>query len=109
MKLTIADRNFDVLLVDNVFKRIINIFSKKEIKMIKKSNVTSTYFQNTNIDIVGIDDDDIIIFKYQNAPRNKIININNHKKNTSILKLPKNTSKILKIGDILTFENKSLI
>ncbi len=109
MKLTIADKNFDVLLVDNVFKRIINIFSKKEIKMIKNSNVTSTYFQNTNIDIVGLDDDDTIIFKYQNAPRNKIININNHKKNTNILKLPKNTSKILKIGDILTFENKSLI
>ena len=73
------------------------------------------YLQNAEIstDIPGRTGDDNlaflrnknneIIFKAQNIGKNQIVKINNKIKNTSVLELPCNTSKKLKIGEKLTF------
>ena len=47
-----------------------------------------------------------IIFKAINIPKNKIIKVKNPLKKTSIIELPPNTSKSLKIGEKLTFESE---
>jgi len=56
-----------------------------------------------NIDIVGLDENNEVIYKYENLPKNRIVKINYNPKKTSILELPVNSSKKIKIGTILLF------
>ena len=58
----------------------------------------------TSIDVIAIDEENKIIFKGVNIPKNKIVSIKNPIKKTSIIELPSNTSHNLKIGEKLTFE-----
>ena len=48
---------------------------------------------------------DELIYKYENLDKNRIIKINNDINKTSILELPANSSKKIRIGAILIFEN----
>ena len=68
-----------------------------------------TFFMNDNIDIIFFDAYQTILFIYQNVPANKIVAIEENIKKTSVLELPKNTSKNLKIGDKLTFKFEDVI
>ena len=77
--------------------------------LIPNCNQVHTYFMNENIDIIGLNKDNIVIFKYENAFPNQIILIDNDKKNTSVLELPKNTSKSININDKLLFKSKYII
>ena len=79
---------------------ILKIDNDEYIKVIK----ANTFFMKENIDVIGIDKNDIVIYKALNIPKNKIIIIKN--KNASILEMPAFKGKNLKIGDKLTFIRK---
>ena len=68
-----------------------------------------TYFMKDNIDILFLNEKLAIEYIYQNIPKNKIIAVNEVINKTSVLELPKNTSKSLRIGDVLTFEFENVI
>ena len=70
-----------------------------------KCNSIHTFFMKENIDIIGLDENKEVIYKYENLPKNKIIKINNERKNTSILEMPQNSTKKIRIGTILILEN----
>lgn len=66
-----------------------------------KCNSIHTFFMKENIDIVGLDENNEVIYKYESLPKNKIIKINNERKKTSILELPEYASSKIKVGTIL--------
>lgn len=68
-----------------------------------------TYFMLENIDIIFFNEFGTILYIYQNISPNKVIQINEDIRKTSVLELPKNTSKNFKIGDTLSFEFKDII
>ncbi len=109
MKLLIGNKKYDVTVINNPIKRFINLFNKKNFNntyLYKKSNIIHTFLCKTNLDVLGLNNKDTVIYKYQNAPINKVIEIKNEQKNTNILVLPKNISKNIKINDVLTFINE---
>ena len=57
-----------------------------------------------NIDIVGLDENNEVIYKYENLDKNRVIRINYDHKKTSILELPAYSSRKIKVGTILLFE-----
>ncbi len=75
----------------------------------KNCNSIHTYFMKEEIDVIGLNLQNEIIFLEQNVKPNKIIWIHRSLKKTSILELPKNTSSHLKIGDKLFFEFEDII
>lgn len=63
-----------------------------------KCNSIHTYFMKESIDIIGLDENNEVIYKYENLPKNKVVKINYDRKKTSILELPAYSSKKLKLA-----------
>lgn len=72
-------------------------------------NSIHTFFMKEEIDVIGLNQKNEIIFLERNVGKNKIIKINNEIKKTSILELPKNTSLSLNIGEKLFFEFEDIV
>lgn len=72
-------------------------------------NAIHTYFMEDNIDVIGLDQNNQVIYIYRNLPKNQIIKIKNNIKKTSILELPIHTSHSIQLGDFLFFEDEDVI
>lgn len=106
MKLKIEDKYITLKNANTFFKRFFGLMGKRSFQYgiyFPKVNSVHTFFMKENIDIIAINEENEIIFKSVNTPKNKIITINNKIKNTSIIEMPAFGSKNLKIGDKLTF------
>lgn len=71
--------------------------------LFSKCNSVHTFFMKEEIDIIGLNELNEIIFIERNCKKNKIIQIHSSIKKTSILELPKNASLSMQLGDTLTF------
>lgn len=110
-----------VLLNEEIYPIINNdTFTKKMFSLLFKKNLDNVYFyQNektvhtflikTLVDIIAINEKNVVIFKYLNTPKNKLIEVINDKESTNILICPKNSTKNIKIGETLTFINEDII
>lgn len=109
MKLRIGNTIYDIVIADSFIKRLKGLMCKKNIDygmLFHECNSIHTYFMKENIDIIGLDQNNEVIYKYENLEPNRIIKISNPQNKTSILELPKNASEKIKIGSILLFEDK---
>ncbi len=106
MYLKTNKEKYEIVIADSFPKRLKGLMGKSNINygmIFPKCNSIHTYFMKENIDIVGLDENNEVIYKYENLPKNRIIKINYDIKKTSILELPANSSKKIKIGTILIF------
>lgn len=104
MYIIIKKKKLKLIIADNFFLRLTGLMFKKNINyclLFPKCNSIHTMFMKENIDILGINNHNKVIYKYENLPKNKIIIINNKRKDTSIIELPKNTIKNIKINDFI--------
>ncbi len=100
--------NIDIPIVGATsFKsRLLGLIGKKNIDygmFFKRCNSIHTFFMQEEIDVIGLNEKNEIIFIEQNVKPNKIIKIHRNIKKTSILELPKNTSQQLHLGNQLQF------
>jgi|GEM_PF-341849 len=112
MKLKIGKTTYDIYVANKIGTKLRGFMFINDINyglLYPKHNTVHTYFFKNRIDIIALDKNNKIIEKYENVEKNKIIKIKNKRKNTSVLELPKNTSKKLKIGQMLTFESEDII
>ncbi len=108
MYLKINKQKYNIIIANSFYKRLTGLMSKKNIDygmLFPKCNSIHTFFMKENIDIVGINENNEVIYKYENLDKNRIIKINNNIKKTSILEMPAFSTKKIKIGSILTFLN----
>ena len=107
MYLLIDNSNkIEIKKASSIFKRFMGFMGKKNINyglFFKHTNSIHTFFMKENIDVIAINNQYEVIYKAQNLGKNKIIKINNKIKNTSIIELPSNASKKIKVGQKLTF------
>jgi hypothetical protein len=71
--------------------------------LFKKCNAIHTFFMKENIDVIGLDENNIIIYKYENLPKNQILNIKYSSNKTSILELPQGLGKYLNLNEKIEF------
>ena len=112
MKLKINDKYLDIKVAESFQERIMGFMGKINIDygiLFPECNSIHTFFMKEEIDVIGLNENNEIIFIERNCTKNKIIKINYPIKKTSILELPKNTSLNLKIGEGLFFEFKDVI
>ena len=106
MYLKTNKNKYDIIIATNFSKRLMGLMGKTNIDygmLFPKCNSIHTYFMKENIDIIGLDENNEVIYKYENLDKNRIIKINYDIKKTSILELPANSSKKIKIATILIF------
>jgi hypothetical protein len=109
MYILINSKKIDIIKANTFFKRLTGLMGKKNISygmLFPHTNSIHTFFMKDAIDVIGLNEKNEMILKVENVPKNKIISVHNSIKKTSILELPKNTSKSLNIGDTLTFISK---
>ena len=108
MYLKTNNKTYEIIIADTFYKRLTGLIGQKNINfgmLFPKCNSIHTYFMKENIDVIGLDPNNEVIYKYENLDKNRVIKINNDIKKTSILELPANSSKKIRIGTILIFEN----
>ena len=104
MYLNTNKNKYNIVIANSFYKRLKGLMGKKNIDygiLFPKCNSIHTFFMKENIDVVGLDENNEVIYKYENLPKNKIIKINYPHKKTSILELPKHASSKIKVGTIL--------
>lgn len=107
MYLKIKDKNIKIIEAITFKERLNGLMGKTNIDygmLFKKCNSIHTFFMKENIDIIGLNTDNDIIYIYNNLPKNQIIKINNNINKTSILELPVNYSSQFKLGEKLEFK-----
>ncbi len=112
LKLKINDAYLDIRIAKTFYDRMMGFMGKTNINygiLFPKCNSIHTFFMKENIDVVGLNEQNEIIFLERDVSQNKIIKIHTEIKKTSILELPKNTSLSLHIGEKLFFEFKDII
>jgi len=108
MYLKTNNKTYEIIIANTFYKRLTGLIGHKNINfgmLFPKCNSIHTYFMKENIDIIGLDTNNEVIYKYENLDKNRVIKINNDINKTSILELPANSSKKIRIGTILIFEN----
>lgn len=106
MTLNTNKKSYPIVIANTFLKRLFGLMGKKEIDygmLFPKCNSIHTFFMKESIDVIGLDENNEVIYKYENLPKNKIIKINYDRKKTSILELPQNASSKIKVGTILLF------
>ena len=106
MYLKTNKNNYKIEVANNFYKRLTGFIGKKNINygiLFPKCNKIHTYFMKENIDIVGLDENNEVIYKYENLAKNKVVKVANSIKKTSILEMPASSTKKIKIGSILLF------
>lgn len=106
MTLTTNKITYNIITANTFYKRLTGLIGKTNINygmLFPKCNSIHTYFMKENIDIIGLDENNEVIYKYENLNKNKVIKINYDIRKTNILELPANSTKKIKIGTILIF------
>ena len=109
--LTIDNKQIKIIIADSFFKRLFGLMNKKNIDygmFFPKCNAIHTFFMREAIDVIGMDENNKIIFIRDNIKPWRIIKIKNKQNKTSILELPKDTCFIFKIGDVLSFKDEDM-
>ena len=107
MFIKINNKKILVFEAKNFKTRLFGLMGKKDIQegiLFPKCNAIHTFFMQEEIDVIGLNEENQVVYIYRNVPKNKIVKIQNKNKKTSILELPKDTSKGLVIGSILAFK-----
>lgn len=108
MYLLINNKKLEVKEAISFKDRLYGLMGKTNIDygmLFPNCNSIHTFFMKENIDIIGIDKNNIVIYKYENLPKNQIIKINNKVNETSILELPTGYGKYLKTNEKIEFKN----
>lgn len=108
MYLLINNKNLEIKEAISFKDRLYGLIGKTNIDygmLFPNCNSIHTFFMKENIDIIGIDKNNIVIYKYENLPKNQIIKINNKVNETSVLELPAGLAKYIEINKKIEFKN----
>ncbi len=106
MYLKTNKEKYNIVVANTFSKRLIGLMGKTNIDyglLLPNCNSIHTYFMKENIDIIGLDENNEVIYKYENLDKNRLIKIKNDHKKTSILEMPANSTKKIALGTTLIF------
>lgn len=112
MILKMKNQEINIIKAETFFARLRGLMGVSPIyygMLFPNCNGIHTFFMKENIDVIGCNEFNQVIYLYRNLPKNQIIKINYPIQKTSILELPVNASKDISMGDTLFFEDKDII
>ena len=111
MYLKLGAQKIKVIEKENLITKIKQYYKNTEKDygvLLKNTNRTTTYLEREVMDIIGLNEQNQVVYIYKEVSPNEIVKI--HKdNNVSILKMPSNLTKKIKIGSILIFKNEDVI
>ncbi len=107
MKLKCNGKKLEIKNATGFKTRLLGLMGQKDISygiLFPNCRSIHTFFMKEEIDVLGINEENQVIFIYRNVPKNKMVRVDKKAKKTSILELPNNASQGFSIGSILKFE-----
>ena len=107
MYIIINNKKISVIEAKTFKQRLFGLIGKTNIDyamLFKKCNSIHTFLMKENIDIIGLDKNNKVIYKYENLGKDRIIKVKNNINETSILELPKMYSKYIEMNSIIEFK-----
>ncbi len=108
MKLKTNNKTYEIKVANSFHTRLLGLMGKTNIDygiLFPKCNAIHTYFMKEEIDVIGLNEENQVIYIFREVPKNKVVKVSEDAKKTSILELPKNASKKIFIGSILKWED----
>lgn len=112
MFLNLNKKKIEVVVAKKFHERLKGLMGQTDISygmLFPHCNGIHTYFMKENIDVVALNEQNQVIYIYRNLPKNQIVRIKTEAKKTSILELPKDTSKYISMGSVLLFEDEDVV
>ncbi len=112
MYLRLNGKKISILIAQNTRERFLGLMGQRHFQhgmLFCKCNAIHTFFMKENIDVIGLNERNEVIFLYENLPKNRIIRVFNPVKKTCILELPAHASHTISLGSILFFESEDII
>lgn len=112
MYLKINNKLIPIKIANTLKEKLIGLSMQKNIKyglIIPNCNHIHTFLMTESIDVLFLDENNKVLYKYQNMLPGRTFKVNEDLKKTKVLELPQNSSQSLKIGDILIFESEHII
>ena len=73
MTLNTNKKSYPIVIASSFLKRLFGLMGKKEIDygmLFPKCNSIHTFFMKESIDVIGLDENNEVIYKYENLPKN---------------------------------------
>lgn len=108
MKLKTNNKTIEITIAKDFKTRLMGFIGKSNIEtgiLFPKCNAIHTFFMKEEIDVVGLNEENQVIYIYREVPKNKVVKISEDAKKTSVLELPKNASQKIYVGSVLKFED----
>lgn len=106
MKLLIDKKEIQIDKADSFKQRFLGLMFQKKVTsgmLFPHCSAIHTFGMRTEIDVIGLNKQNEVIFHKINVSKNKILFLPKGIKKTSVLELPKSTSSSIQIGQILSF------
>ncbi len=107
MRLKINNKEVEIKKATSFKDRLMGFMGKTNFDygiLFPNCNSIHTFFMKENIDVIGLNEKNQVIYIYRDVPKNKVVKVSGEPKKTSILELPKNTSQKIYVGSILKFQ-----
>lgn len=108
MYLLINNKKLEIKEAITFKDRLYGLMGKTNINygmLFPKCNSIHTFFMKENIDVIGLDKNNVVIYKYESLPKNQIIKVDNKFEETSTLELPQGYGKYIEMNDKIEFKN----
>lgn len=108
MKLKIGNKKIEIKTANSFRTRLMGLMGQKDIDygiIFPHCNSIHTFFMKEPIDVIGLNNENQVIYIYHSVPKNKIIKVTGNMKKTHILELPNNMSRKFVVGSIIKFED----
>lgn len=112
MILKIQGNEIPIVIANTFSKRLLGLMGVSPMTygmLFPKCNAIHTFFMKENIDVVGLNQKNQVIYLYQNLPKNQIIRVSRNIEETTILELPHSFHIPITLGETLFFENEDVI
>lgn len=112
MYITLNNEKIFIKKATSFNEKLIGLIGQKKITyglLIPNCNHIHTFFMKDTIDVLFIDYRNCVLYKYENMPINRTFKVYEDTLNVHCLELPKNTTKSIRIGDVLSFESEHII
>ena len=107
MKLNLENKTIDIKIANNFKDRFIGLMGKTNINygmLFPKCNAIHTFFMKEAIDVIGLNNNNEILFIIKSLKPNKLFHMEHNLNDSNILELPNNSSNNFHIGETIKFE-----
>ncbi len=105
MKIKLGLKHYEVIKVESLKEKMISNKVNDKIIYYPNTNTITTYFRNSNVNILVTNLDYQVEKIFRDVPKNKVIHVKKDKKKVHMFLIPSQTKEKIVVGSVLKLTN----